>query len=70
MKKKPNIKPKIDPDYTSGSVTNATRKLKHYADGDRQPARDLFKAVRIFDRRQLPRLSKTFADLLVQYQTS
>lgn len=41
---------------------NAAAKLELYFHGTRQPAIDLFKSVRIFDPRQLPLLSKTFAD--------
>lgn len=44
------------------AMTNAAAKLQSYVEEDKQPARDLFKAVRVFDPRQLPVLSKTLTD--------
>ncbi|KAG2458114.1 WNT3A protein, partial [Polypterus senegalus] len=41
---------------------NADAKLEEYFVGTKQPAIDLFRSVRIFDPRQLPLLSKNFAD--------
>jgi len=47
------------------ATRNAAAKLEDYVDGDKQPARDLFKAFRVFDSRQLPLLSKAIADFQV-----
>jgi len=44
------------------ATTNAAAKLEDYVERNKQPAQDLFKAVRIFDSRQLPLLSKELAD--------
>jgi hypothetical protein len=44
------------------ATRNAAAKLESYVDGGKQPARDLFKAVRVFDPRQLPLLSKKLDD--------
>ncbi len=42
----------------------AANKLAEYVEGTKQPAIALFKAVRLFDFRQVPVLSKTFADYI------
>jgi len=44
------------------AMTNAAAKLQGYVEQDKQPARHLLKAVRVFDPRQLPVLSKKLAD--------
>ena len=44
------------------ATTNAAAKLEDYVEGNKQPARDLFKAVRVFDSRQLPLSPKELAD--------
>ena len=52
---------------TSGceaAMQNAAEKLSDYIEGTKQPAISLFKAVRVFDPRQLPVLSKTLADFI------
>ena len=43
------------------SMVNAAAKLSDYV-GEKQPALALFKAVRVFDLKPLPVLSKTFTD--------
>ena len=45
-----------------GAMKNAAAKLMNYVSGDKQPAIKLFQAVRVFDPRQLPLLSKVFHD--------
>ena len=44
------------------SMVNAAAKLSDYVEGEKQPVLALFKAVRVFDPKQLPVLSKTFTD--------
>ena len=44
------------------AMTNAAAKLQGYVEQDKQPACHLLKAVRVFDPRQLPVLSKKLAD--------
>jgi hypothetical protein len=46
----------------SDAKQNAYLKLELYCIGQKQPALDLFKAIRVFDPRQLPALSKKFED--------
>ena len=55
------------PFVTSGceaAMQNAAEKLSDYVKGTKQPAISLFKAVHVFDLRQLPVLSKTLADFI------
>ena len=51
--------------YSTGScedaMTNAAAKLCKYGEGVKQPAIQLFKAIRVFDPKQLPLLSQTFS---------
>ena len=44
------------------AMNNAATKLAEYVEGAKQPAIQLFQAVRIFDPKQLPLLSHTFPD--------
>jgi len=44
------------------AMINAATKLSEYVEGVKQPALHLFRAIRIFDPRQLPMLSHAFAD--------
>ena len=46
------------------AMNNAAAKLAEYVEGAKQPAIQLFQAVRIFDPKQLPLLSHTFSDYL------
>jgi len=53
------------PYATSGcedAMTNAAEKLSEYLEGTKQPAIQLFRAVRVFDPKQLPLLSHTFSE--------
>ena len=44
------------------AMQNAAGKLSEYLEGNKQPAITLFKAVRVFDPRQLPLLSHTLSE--------
>jgi len=44
------------------AMTNAAEKLSEYLEGTKQPAIQLFRAVRVFDPKQLPLLSHTFSE--------
>ena len=55
-----------NPGFTTAAceaaMTNAAAKLQEYVEGDKQPARLLLMAVRVFDPQQLPLLPKAIAD--------